>query len=251
MVVSFSCGHIFASHIYFAHFANMHFLNNINCYLHCKFTLTVHVHWLTKTLCAVQVFLEFQQNPCSVPMIPEETVSQQSSWWCRDAFMNRVVFGCVFKGLLCFVIYILWCLEALLWSNYCFLVLYFQAEGIFRINAENSQEEFVRDQLNSGIVPDGIDVHCLAGLIKVIFFLSWRFCYYNQSIGSIGFLITWPVIIELSMIALTFTRGISCQHLPENTDITFFENFIFSFSCKRYCLNPQAFFSPMHTKLWL
>lgn len=43
----------------------------------------------------------------------------------------------------------------------------FQAEGIFRINAENSQEEFVRDQLNSGIVPDGIDVHCLAGLIKV------------------------------------------------------------------------------------
>nr|CAB3490938.1 unnamed protein product [Digitaria exilis] len=42
-----------------------------------------------------------------------------------------------------------------------------QAEGIFRINAENSQEEFVRDQLNSGIVPDGIDVHCLAGLIKM------------------------------------------------------------------------------------
>ncbi|CAD6258256.1 unnamed protein product [Miscanthus lutarioriparius] len=41
-----------------------------------------------------------------------------------------------------------------------------QAEGIFRINAENSQEEFVRDQLNSGIVPDGIEVHCLAGLIK-------------------------------------------------------------------------------------
>ncbi|PWZ45265.1 hypothetical protein Zm00014a_024680 [Zea mays] len=42
-----------------------------------------------------------------------------------------------------------------------------RAEGIFRINAENSQEEFVRDQLNSGIVPDGIDVHCLAGLIKM------------------------------------------------------------------------------------
>eukprot|EP00262_Sarcandra_glabra_P008566 TRINITY_DN22121_c0_g1_i1.p1 TRINITY_DN22121_c0_g1~~TRINITY_DN22121_c0_g1_i1.p1 ORF type:complete len:490 (-),score=77.75 TRINITY_DN22121_c0_g1_i1:243-1712(-) len=44
-----------------------------------------------------------------------------------------------------------------------------QAEGIFRINAENSQEEFVRDQLNTGIVPDGIDVHCLAGLIKAWF----------------------------------------------------------------------------------
>jgi hypothetical protein len=46
-----------------------------------------------------------------------------------------------------------------------------QAEGIFRINAENSQEELVRDQLNGGIVPEGIDVHCLAGLIKVSFFL--------------------------------------------------------------------------------
>ncbi|KAL6641871.1 hypothetical protein ACP70R_020052 [Stipagrostis hirtigluma subsp. patula] len=45
-----------------------------------------------------------------------------------------------------------------------------RAEGIFRINAENSQEEIVRDQLNSGVVPDGIDVHCLAGLIKNAWF---------------------------------------------------------------------------------
>ncbi|XP_057826201.1 rho GTPase-activating protein 2 [Cryptomeria japonica] len=42
-------------------------------------------------------------------------------------------------------------------------------EGIFRINAENTQEEHVRDQLNKGIVPDDIDVHCLAGLIKAWF----------------------------------------------------------------------------------
>ncbi|GKU87874.1 hypothetical protein SLEP1_g2205 [Rubroshorea leprosula] len=41
-----------------------------------------------------------------------------------------------------------------------------KAEGIFRINAENGQDERVRDQLNKGIVPHGIDVHCLAGLIK-------------------------------------------------------------------------------------
>lgn len=41
-----------------------------------------------------------------------------------------------------------------------------KAEGIFRINAENGQEEHVRDQLNKGVVPHGIDVHCLAGLIK-------------------------------------------------------------------------------------
>ncbi|KAL6966952.1 Rho GTPase-activating protein 1 [Sarracenia purpurea var. burkii] len=44
-----------------------------------------------------------------------------------------------------------------------------QAEGIFRINAENSQEEYVRDHLNRGVVPEGIDVHCLAGLIKAWF----------------------------------------------------------------------------------
>ncbi|CAL1403907.1 unnamed protein product [Linum trigynum] len=44
-----------------------------------------------------------------------------------------------------------------------------QAEGIFRINGENSQEEYVRDQLNGGVVPEGVDVHCLAGLIKAWF----------------------------------------------------------------------------------
>ncbi|KAK1382992.1 Rho GTPase-activating protein 1 [Heracleum sosnowskyi] len=44
-----------------------------------------------------------------------------------------------------------------------------QAEGIFRINADNGQEEFVRSQLNAGVVPIGIDVHCLAGLIKAWF----------------------------------------------------------------------------------
>ncbi|XP_057438997.1 rho GTPase-activating protein 2-like [Lotus japonicus] len=43
------------------------------------------------------------------------------------------------------------------------------AEGIFRINPENGQEEHLRDQLNRGVVPDNIDVHCLAGLIKAWF----------------------------------------------------------------------------------
>lgn len=42
-----------------------------------------------------------------------------------------------------------------------------QAEGVFRINADNSQEQHVREQLNRGVVPDGVDLHCLAGLIKV------------------------------------------------------------------------------------
>ncbi|KAJ8547467.1 hypothetical protein K7X08_011053 [Anisodus acutangulus] len=44
-----------------------------------------------------------------------------------------------------------------------------KAEGIFRINPENSQEEQIRDQLNRGIVPDDMNVHCLAGLIKAWF----------------------------------------------------------------------------------
>ncbi|RCV35051.1 hypothetical protein SETIT_7G207900v2 [Setaria italica] len=42
-------------------------------------------------------------------------------------------------------------------------------EGIFRINAENSEEVNVRAQLNSGVVPDEVDLHCLAGLIKAWF----------------------------------------------------------------------------------
>ncbi|CAM0944749.1 unnamed protein product [Alopecurus aequalis] len=44
-----------------------------------------------------------------------------------------------------------------------------QAEGVFRINADNSQEVHVREQLNRGVVPDGVDLHCLAGLIKAWF----------------------------------------------------------------------------------
>ena len=42
------------------------------------------------------------------------------------------------------------------------------AEGIFRVAADGAQEQYARDQLNdSGVVPDGVDVHCIAGLIKV------------------------------------------------------------------------------------
>ncbi|AEC10744.1 unnamed protein product [Arabidopsis thaliana] len=44
-----------------------------------------------------------------------------------------------------------------------------KAEGIFRINPDNGKEEHVRRQLNCGVVPRGIDVHCLAGLIKAWF----------------------------------------------------------------------------------
>ncbi|KAJ3669262.1 hypothetical protein LUZ60_011212 [Juncus effusus] len=44
-----------------------------------------------------------------------------------------------------------------------------KAEGIFRITPENGQEEIVREQLNKGIVPQDIDFHCLASLIKAWF----------------------------------------------------------------------------------
>ncbi|XP_020574101.1 rho GTPase-activating protein 2-like [Phalaenopsis equestris] len=44
-----------------------------------------------------------------------------------------------------------------------------KAEGIFRINPENSKEEELREQLNKGIVPEDIEVHCLASLIKAWF----------------------------------------------------------------------------------
>lgn len=44
-----------------------------------------------------------------------------------------------------------------------------QAEGIFRINPENSKEGHVREHLNRGIVPNEIDVHSLASLIKAWF----------------------------------------------------------------------------------
>jgi hypothetical protein len=76
------------------------------------------------------------------------------------------------------------CLVVLFWSDSYVFTL--QAEGIFRINAENTQEELVRDQLNSGIVPNGIDVHCLSGLIKVWFFVSCILFDSSNYIGHTG-----------------------------------------------------------------
>ncbi|KAL0923581.1 hypothetical protein M5K25_007642 [Dendrobium thyrsiflorum] len=44
-----------------------------------------------------------------------------------------------------------------------------KAEGIFRINADNGQQMLAREELNKGVVPHGVDLHCLAGLIKAWF----------------------------------------------------------------------------------
>lgn len=49
-----------------------------------------------------------------------------------------------------------------------FFLLLLKAEGIFRINAENGHEDHLREKLSTGVVPEGVDLHCLAGLIKVI-----------------------------------------------------------------------------------
>ncbi|KAG6475372.1 hypothetical protein ZIOFF_064590 [Zingiber officinale] len=48
-----------------------------------------------------------------------------------------------------------------------------RAEGIFRINAENTQEEYVKDQLNNGVVPESVDVHCLAGFLPSTLVHAW------------------------------------------------------------------------------
>ncbi|KAI3837803.1 hypothetical protein MKW98_004861 [Papaver atlanticum] len=39
-------------------------------------------------------------------------------------------------------------------------------KGFSESNGENNREEYVREQLNNGVVPEDIDIHCLAGLIK-------------------------------------------------------------------------------------
>jgi len=44
-------------------------------------------------------------------------------------------------------------------------LFYQPAERIFHINLENDQEEHVRDQLNKGVVPEDISVHCYIGFL--------------------------------------------------------------------------------------
>jgi len=46
----------------------------------------------------------------------------------------------------------------------------------------------VREQLNRGVVPDGVDVHCLAGLIKVLlFFPNYLEIYLELQSRIVGF----------------------------------------------------------------
>lgn len=60
----------------------------------------------------------------------------------------------------------------------------------------------MREQLNRGVVPDGIDVHCLAGLIKVTIFSPSRsqfffFSNYIEIYLEVGSMIVgfWSVLL--------------------------------------------------------
>ncbi|KAK9938967.1 hypothetical protein M0R45_015677 [Rubus argutus] len=89
-------------------------------------------------LVQVELFFGVSPNPCSCHMTLEGIVCQQFSCLCQRRLYAE-------GGL--------------------------QAEGIFRLNGErreNSQEEHnKRGQLNRELYQQGIDIHCLAGLIKV------------------------------------------------------------------------------------
>lgn len=79
-------------------------------------------------------------------------------------------------------------------SNQDHLIFFYfnlQMEGIFRINPENSREEYVREQLNNGVIPDDIDVHCLAGLIKVLLHCSG--CMLNSAVSFL-FIRSWKML---------------------------------------------------------
>jgi hypothetical protein len=69
----------------------------------------------------------------------------------------------------------------------------------------------VRDRLNRGIVPYGIDVHCLAGLIKVSFFLSFNSCDF---VDITSFVSIYTVTRELLRFVIIFIgRNLSYNRL--------------------------------------
>ena len=51
----------------------------------------------------------------------------------------------------------------------------------------------MREQLNRGVVPDGIDVHCLAGLIKVLLFFLFKITLPFLSLYILRFIWSWIV----------------------------------------------------------
>ncbi|KAG6426866.1 hypothetical protein SASPL_111101 [Salvia splendens] len=98
--------------------------------------------------------LEFEvEIPCKAPSASISVcgVSAESMKWSYDARRNSVP------------------TILLLMQEKLYALGGLKAEGIFRINPDNSKEGHVREHLNKGIVPDEIDVHCLASLIKAWF----------------------------------------------------------------------------------
>ncbi|CAA7057888.1 unnamed protein product [Microthlaspi erraticum] len=70
-----------------------------------------------------------------------------------------------------------------------------RVEGIFRINGENGQEEYIREELNKGVIPDNIDVHCLASLIK------------GTSKWCVGFTLSGAQMVKMSGFTLSGAKA--------------------------------------------
>ncbi|CAO2148465.1 unnamed protein product [Urochloa humidicola] len=81
-----------------------------------------------------------------------------------------------------------------------------KAEGIFRINPENDQEEHVRDQLNKGVVPEDIEVHCLASLIKVAKICMCMF-FIAPGRGPCRFYTGWYELLNLLYLKIPQRNG--------------------------------------------
>jgi hypothetical protein len=75
-------------------------------------------------------------------------------------------------------------------------------------------------------VPYGIDVHCLAGLIKVSFFLSFNLC---DSVDITSFLSIYTVLRELLLVLIIFIGGNLSHnrlHLQMEPNLLFCHKFI-------------------------
>lgn len=134
-------------------------MNNHHLYLVLAIKAAIQQNNLKRFLFPVVLaYLGFLLNPCNAVTMIEEIACQQFSSWCKDT--------CILKEVYRFflVVYQLWYIFMCLWLVF---LIFLKVEGIFRINAENDQELLVREQLNGGTVPHRIDLHCLAGLIKV------------------------------------------------------------------------------------
>nr|GEW08784.1 Rho GTPase-activating protein 5-like [Tanacetum cinerariifolium] len=117
-------------------------------------------------------------------------------------------------------------------------ILSVEAEGIFIINADNSEEEHLRTQLNCDVVLDGIDVHCFASLIKAWFrelptgvldHLSRNHlmqCRSEEEFLGLGrllppmetTLLDWPINLMADVVHRLFDKSVNKEEVPMYQD---------------------------------